>query len=149
MFRFRTEGLARIGSDGFSNATTTDADRSVLEPRFVFGGRHCRQSFVLVCFGGSLHDDPAHDKVAVPQSELAAALTMALIVVIQRPINAAVIGDANKVSNECCLFLGPSELDGPFFEQSLQGEPTNRSLVCKEQSIADSWRNDGVKQEDV
>ena len=57
---------------------------------------------------------------------------MALIVVTQRPINAAVIGDAKRVSNELCVFLGPSELDGPFFEQSLEGEPNDRPLVCKE-----------------
>jgi hypothetical protein len=76
---------------------------------------------------------------------------MALIVVTQRPINAAVIGDAKKVSNELCVFLGPPELDGPLFLSRpwLGKESNDRSLVCKEQSIAGSWRNDGVKQEDV
>ena len=46
---------------------------------------------------------------------------MALNMVRQRPISAAVIGDANRVSNECWLYLGPSELDGPFFLSSRRG----------------------------
>ena len=74
---------------------------------------------------------------------------MALNIIFQRPISAAVIGDAKSVSNECCLFLGSSELDGPFFEHSEWEEPNERPLICKEQSIAESWQNDGVKQVDV